>query len=322
MAADGHSSSLERICPFASGDDASNWGASNLPEIETPAGTPGRVNDSFSSNVPPVISGVMLTPRSPEPEKAVTVEANVRDEGGVKAVELFSEVVTSNHVSIPTVHPMERVSGDARDGQYRTFLPAQPEGRLVRYRIRAVDTTGTERTSPASNDLRGAWSYSTFTNNNTARVPFSFLLHPSEARRADRRHFREPTPKRSRGQDAFIYVPAGGGDVQTFDFVQAPRRKGGCKVHFLKDQTLRGMTSINIIFEGPPRFVLAEPLAYEVYRLAGVPAELTEHIRLWVDGRTGRLSFADRATQRNPFSLATTATRMAISTSYIWYGAE
>ena len=285
MAADGHSSSLERICPFTRGDDASNWGASNLPEIETPAGTPGRVNDSFSSNIPPIISEVMLAPKSPEPERAVTVEAVIRDDGGVKAVELVSEVVTFNQVSAPLVLGMERISGDARNGQYQAILPSQPEGRLVRYRIRAVDTTGAERTSPASNDLRGAWSYSTFTNNNTASVPFAFLLHPSEARRADQRRFGEPTPKRSRGQDAFIYVPAGGGDVQTFDFVQAPRRKGGYKVHFLKDQTLRGMTGINIIFEGPPRFVLAEPLAYEVYRLAGVPAELTEHVRLWVDGQ-------------------------------------
>jgi len=31
--------------------------------------------------------------------------------------------------------------------------------------------------------------------------------------------------------------------------------------------------------------VLAEPLAYELYRMAGVPAELTEHIRLWIDDR-------------------------------------
>src|SRR5262245_57164839 len=47
ISADGHSSSLERISPLAMGGDVSNWAASNLPEIETPAGTPGRINDSF-----------------------------------------------------------------------------------------------------------------------------------------------------------------------------------------------------------------------------------------------------------------------------------
>lgn len=44
------------------------------------------------------------------------------------------------------------------------------------------------------------------------------------------------------------------------------------------------MTGLNIISEFSPRFVLAEALAYEVYRLAGVPAELTEHVRLSVSG--------------------------------------
>jgi hypothetical protein len=31
--------------------------------------------------------------------------------------------------------------------------------------------------------------------------------------------------------------------------------------------------------------VLTEPLAYELYRLAGVPAPATEHLRVWEDGR-------------------------------------
>jgi hypothetical protein len=88
MAADGHSASLERICPFAPGDDPSNWSASKLPEIETPAGTPGRRNDSFASNPPPVISDVKLTPTAPLPEQPVAVEASVADAGGVENVEL------------------------------------------------------------------------------------------------------------------------------------------------------------------------------------------------------------------------------------------
>ena len=45
------------------------------------------------------------------------------------------------------------------------------------------------------------------------------------------------------------------------------------------------MTGINLIFENSPRWLLSEPMAYELYRLAGVPAPLTEHVRTWVDGR-------------------------------------
>jgi spore coat protein CotH len=71
----------------------------------------------------------------------------------------------------------------------------------------------------------------------------------------------------------------------TFDHVRVTPRKGGFKVRLLRDRTLKGMTTINVIFESSPRWVLAEPLSYELYRLAGVPAPLTDHIRIWMDGR-------------------------------------
>jgi len=89
----------------------------------------------------------------------------------------------------------------------------------------------------------------------------------------------------TRGNCAFIYVPADGKEVLVFDHVRIAPRRGGFKIRFHKDQTLRGMNTINVIFEYMPRFVLAEPLAYELYRMAGVPAELTEHIRLWINDR-------------------------------------
>jgi len=89
----------------------------------------------------------------------------------------------------------------------------------------------------------------------------------------------------TRGNSAFIYVPADGKEVLVFDHVRIAQRKGGFKVRFHKDQTLRDITTINVIFEYIPRFVLSEPLAYELYRMAGVPAELTEHIRLWINDR-------------------------------------
>jgi hypothetical protein len=193
--------------------------------------------------------------------------------------------MTAGLLSEETELPMARVAGDARSGQYRATLPAQPESRLVRCRIEAIDSAGAKRSSPAPNDLRRAWSYSTFVNNNSATVPIGLLWETSgKAASLYRRTFGETKDEPARGRDTFIYLPPAGGQVQTFDFVHAPRRNGGFKVHFLKDQTLRGMTSINLIFEASPRFVLAEPLAYEVYRLAGVPAETTEHIRLSVNG--------------------------------------
>ena len=74
-------------------------------------------------------------------------------------------------------------------------------------------------------------------------------------------------------------MPPGGGPVQLFDHVPIRRRGGGFKVHFQKDRRFKDMTGINVIFEGSPRWVLAEPLAYELYRRANVPAPATEYWR-------------------------------------------
>jgi Spy/CpxP family protein refolding chaperone len=92
-----------------------------------------------------------------------------------------------------------------------------------------------------------------------------------------------PSPK-PQGSSAFIYVNPDTRQTELFDFVHVIERSGGYKVHFHKDRPLRRMTTINLIFEYNDRFVLAEPLAYEVYRRAGNAAELTDFVRLWIDG--------------------------------------
>ena len=83
---------------------------------------------------------------------------------------------------------------------------------------------------------------------------------------------------------AFVFIDEKSGVPQLFDFVDVEPRSAGFKVHFHKDQPLRGMTGINLIFEYNDRFVLAEPLAYEVYRRVGNAAPLADFYRLWVDG--------------------------------------
>jgi hypothetical protein len=285
QSADGHSASLERIAPTEPGNNAANWAASNLPEMKACGGSPGLRNDSFSPALPPVLAAPTTTPPSPRPNEEVVVEANVSSSKPLATVDLFYRVLEARDVPDEIRVPMQRIAGDAGQGRYRATIPAQPEGRLIRYRIEAAGTGGIIRRSPAANDLREAWSYSTFVKSNTARIPRGILWRytPKPLVQA-RGTARSPKPEPSRGRDCFFYIPPGGEAVQTFDFVHAPSRKGGYKVHFLKGQTLRGMTTVNIIFEQSPRYVLAEPLAYELYRQAGVPAELTEHICLSIDG--------------------------------------
>jgi hypothetical protein len=79
-------------------------------------------------------------------------------------------------------------------------------------------------------------------------------------------------------------VEAQTGQPRLYDFVDIPERNGGWKVHFGHGQSLHGMTSINLIFEMSDRWLLSEPLAYELHRRAGLAACLTDYVRLFIDG--------------------------------------
>ena len=96
-----------------------------------------------------------------------------------------------------------------------------------------------------------------------------------------------PAPSQSaQGRSAFIYVSAQTGEPELFDFVKIRPRGGGFKVHFLKDHPALGMTAFNLIFEGNDRFILAERLAYEVYRRVGNAAPLSDFVRVYLDGKS------------------------------------
>src|SRR5207253_3852844 len=82
-AADGHSASLERICPTAPGDVAANWASSPSPASPKPAGTPGERNSSFSAVMPPVVL-VADAPAVVAPGKPLTVKAQANDGAAVR----------------------------------------------------------------------------------------------------------------------------------------------------------------------------------------------------------------------------------------------
>jgi hypothetical protein len=285
---DGHSSSLERISLYGPSDDPANWAGSVLPKFEKPAGTPGKQNDNYSANLPPAISKIHIS--TVAPMQPTTISANVVDQAGIKSVTLSWHFARNGSETADKEVIMRRESGDDRKGTYSGVIEPLPAGQLVRFRITAASTNGSSRISPARTEPRPAYSFSTFVNTNATAIPFAFLFNVSSH---DPDHKTTVYyPKKIEVQSgttlrnaAFIYLPPGGREVQTYDYVQAHPRKGGFKVHFLKDDRFQGMTGINVISEGPARWLLSEPLAYELYRAANVPAPLTEHVRAWVDGR-------------------------------------
>jgi hypothetical protein len=92
-----------------------------------------------------------------------------------------------------------------------------------------------------------------------------------------------PQP-RGRFQSALAYHDPATGRLEFFDFVQVNGRKGGQKVHLEGDATLGGMTTFALIYEETTA-ALVEPLAFEVYRRAGMAVERSHPVRLHVDGK-------------------------------------
>lgn len=82
---------------------------------------------------------------------------------------------------------------------------------------------------------------------------------------------------------ALVHVHAGTGQATLYDHIEVAPRSAGWKVHMAAGDKYHGMTSINLIFESMERFVLAEPLAFELYRRAGNGAPATEFVRLTLD---------------------------------------
>jgi hypothetical protein len=287
--ADGYSSSLERICPTANGNRADNWAASAWPTRKGAAGTPGRQNDNYSAHLPPAIAKVEFSPRAPTPQDKVRVSATVSADDAVTTVALLYRVASSGRQSEERALPMTRIAGDAQSGVYEASIDAQPQGQLVRFRVRAVGAGEGDRLDPSPNEPRPSYSYFSYAFSK-ATIAQGVAVNVAKIERGPPHY--QPTQLRGtgpsaplRGGGAFLYIPADGSEPETFDYVHIRTRSGGYKVHFQKDRPLKGMTGINVILEGSVRWILAEPLAYVLYRMAEVPCPMTEHIRLTMDGQ-------------------------------------
>lgn len=516
LSADGQTATLERISPDADSNAAENWASSPLSEDATkPGGTPGKRNANYSSALPPVITKVAFEPKRPKPGEAVTVSAEVRDRAEGVAAKLIYRVAGAGFEKPEMSLDMEAGS----DRRFVARIPAQAENQIVRFRIEAVNRSGTRRLEPPAFEPQPAYSYFVHDKFETGKIPWGFLIHVDEAdfkkaqdekpnrnppgmgegdrdrfmakmafgaatdlapiwtelcltqnlsfeqisksaaairarieerQKMDEKIDKEANPKElmkeapkwvrsfhentravldpilneaqrealnrwqqsktnatpppgrpdpetvlqrycdieagfldlttranieeiefskikaacadaiaerkklvpalkaamqgenqsddlemkvqnlrkdtdgkfaaavldeavrrdffaareksnpfarnggnsqpnqpepPRGHNAFVFVPADTGEPELFDFVKLAGRGGGYKVHFGKHHPLQGMTVINLLFDYNDRFALAEPLAYEVYRRAGMPAEKTDFVRLFVDGR-------------------------------------
>ena len=283
LAPDGFANTLERISPAAPAGDPHNWAPSRRASRNGHEGTPGRANDNASAHPLPVVDQVKWE-KLPALGTDLPVSANISASADNTEAQLVYTTFKAGGSTSTNRIPLKRTSGTARAGSYEAAIPAPAPDTLVRFVIRASAGEGAERIHPHPAEARPAFSSYVFTAPNAGRIPIVTILNPVRIR-AGVNQFqpaREDLPEV--GHSAFIHVtPAG--KTELFDFVSVRHREGGWKVHFLKDQLLDGMSGLNLISEGPPRWMLAEHLSYELYRRAGLRIQNSGHYRLTVDGR-------------------------------------
>ncbi|HVK58460.1 MAG TPA: lamin tail domain-containing protein, partial [Candidatus Kapabacteria bacterium] len=173
-AADGHSSSMERISPSVAGERAENWDASTLPaDVPVAAGTPGKVNSAFSAIFPPVIRDVAVTPTNPKAGESMTVEATVEGGGELKAVEVRYQIAKPGAVGAEKTIAMK----SSGNGKYKAEIPAATSGDLIRLRVRAEDQQKAMRFYPSLNSLRPAVSVFVQDKPEAAQIPLAWIIH-------------------------------------------------------------------------------------------------------------------------------------------------
>ena len=119
----GHNETAEDLASAFPVSDAANPGV----------GPGGNIGDG------PTISDISQSPASPSASDAVTVSANISDNGSVQSADLHVSVNSAPFDS----SAMTVASGDLYEGS----IAAQPEGSIVQYFIRARDDEGKKTTS-------------------------------------------------------------------------------------------------------------------------------------------------------------------------------
>lgn len=286
LAADGNSSSLERISPSAPGNDPQNWAPSKLAERRSnPSGTPGARNDSFSDSALPVISAVEFGAAVRSPGNEIKVQAQIQ--GAAKAGILYYTVLNGQATS------PEAVEMVLSNGKATGVLPGFPSGVLLRFQVVASNQSGANRIFPSPNEVRPAFGVYFEQEFPPAQIPIVAFIKPAEAATRDqenrnRGYRRRRMPSRPESTSiydaALVCYPPGSQKGELFDFVELGPRKAGSKIKFHKDQLLNGLSTLNITYENEIAVVL-EPLAYEVYRRAGNPTQQAFNLRLYENGQ-------------------------------------
>jgi parallel beta-helix repeat protein len=141
---DGHGPSLELTHPELDNSFGQLWAPSDAETA--PEGTPGAPNSTLGMPSPPAIVQTRHAPAVPSSADTVTVTTRVIDDGTVGAVSLFFR--RDGEPDFSEVPMAPQGAGSPNDEVYKADLPAEADGTVIQFYIRATDDSSNESLFP------------------------------------------------------------------------------------------------------------------------------------------------------------------------------
>jgi hypothetical protein len=145
-AANGTGPSLELVYPGLDNSLPSSWAASTNGAAQ---GTPGARNSVYTLDQTPIVDTVGRSVAIPSSSDTVIVSGRATDDHGVTGVGLYVDS-GSGYVFQSMFDDGQHGDGAAGNQIYGAFIPAKPDGTLVKYYISAQDTIAQTTTYPAA----------------------------------------------------------------------------------------------------------------------------------------------------------------------------
>jgi len=302
---DGGGYSLELINAGMPNEFGRNWTASTVN-----GGTPGAVNSAADDDIAPLILEAIHWPIIPGSDDAVTVSARILDESttGISAALHYRRDGEAGFSTLSMFDDGQHGDGDASDGVYAAEIPAQPNGTIMEFYLKATDTGANSRTWPAPSMVDGAPQQVTnalYQVNDSAGtdkgwVPGSqpvYYLIMTEQERAELQDigdgnysgtlFAAEPMSNAQMNATFVSVDGVYTDIR---YNVGVRNRGNRKradppmcyhINFRSDHSWKNVTALNINSKYPH----LELMGSVIFQMAGLPAADVRIIQLRVNGQ-------------------------------------
>jgi len=269
--ADGKGSSLELINPHLDNSIAQSWAASS------PAETPGFRNSQYLANPRPFLVQPRHSPAVPRPADAIAITVRAYDDSVITSVSLYyrNDGATGPFTRVPMQDDGAHGDGVAGDGVYGALLPAQPQGTILEFWMRAADNTmqitDIPTTAPTQNFLLQVDNQDFSATSPTYRLVM---------KAADHRWLHDPANLSSTKLNNATFIC---GDEIIYNVGVRLRGKGSrgrvrksYRVQFTEQEPFRSVENMNL----NAQWIRCQYLDMDLFRRAGMPAPTTQYAYL------------------------------------------